>query len=170
MFESFPGFGFPNHLRHLTRYDFGPDQGITENLPPVTGSPYPALVSSVDQDGNELAGIRLPDVAVPLATVTGWNLRHPDTGGPDQTHKIMGSTVPFTFTRQERQDTSDPRPSVEERYASKDDYLDRVEGVARDLVSEGYMLDEDVPRVGQMAAERFVLVESLAREAQPAGD
>ncbi len=170
VYEAFPGFGFPSHFRHLARFDFGPDQGITDNLPPVTGAPYPALVSSVDQDGNELAGIRLPDVAVPLATVTGWNPRHLDTGGPDQTHKIMGSTVPFTFTRQERQDTSDPRPSVEERYASKDDYLDRVEGVARDLVSEGYMLDEDVPRVGQMAGERYDLVESQARQAQPAGD
>jgi len=48
--------------------------------------------------------------------------------------------------------------------------LDRVEGVARDLVSEGYMLDEDVPRVGQMAGERYDLVESQARQAQPAGD
>ena len=170
VYEAIPGFGFPAHIRNLARYDFGSDQGITENLPPVTGVPYPALVSSVDQDGNELAGIRLPDVAVPLATVTGWNLRHPDTGGPDQTHKIMGSTMPFTFTRQERQDSGDPRPSVEERYASKDDYLDRVEGAARDLVSERYMLDEDVPGVGQMAGERYDLVESLAKEAQPAGD
>ena len=169
-YQAIPGFGFPAHLRRLSRFDFGPEQGITKNLPPVTGAPYPALVSNVDQDGNELAGIRLPDVAAPLATVTGWNLRHPDTGGPDQTHKTMGSTVPFTFTRQERQDTSDPRPSVEERYASKEDYLDRVEGVARDLVSEGYMLDEDVPKVGQMAGERYDLVESQARQAQPAGD
>jgi hypothetical protein len=170
VFQAFPGFGYPDHLRHLARYDFGPNEGITDNLPPVTGKAYPALVSNVDQDGNDLAGIRLPDVAVPLATVTGWNLRHPDTGGPGQTHKTMGSTVPFAFTRQERQDTSDPRPSVEERYASKDDYLDRVEGVARDLVSEGYMLDEDVPRVGQMAGEKYDLLESQVKQAQPAGD
>ena len=130
----------------------------------------PALVPNVDADGNDVAGIRLPDVAVPLATVTGWNLRHPDTGGPGETHKTMGSTVPFAFTRQERQDASDPRPSVEERYASKDDYLDRVEGVARDLVSKGYLLDEDVPRVGQMAADRYDLIESQVKQAQPAGD
>ena len=169
-FQAFPGFGFPGHLRHLSRFDFGPQEGITGNLPPVTGQPYPALVSNVDQDGNELAGIRLPDVAVPLATLTGWNLRHPDTGGPDQTHKTMGSIVPFPFTRQERQDTSDPRPSVEERYASKEDYLDRVEGVARNLVSEGYMLEEDVFRVIQMASDRYELIESQVKQAQPAGD
>jgi hypothetical protein len=59
---------------------------------------------------------------------------------------------------------------VEERYASKDDYLDRVEGVARDLVSEGYLLDEDVPSVGQMAADRYDLIESQVKQAQPAGD
>ncbi len=170
VFMGFPGFGYPDHFRHLARFDFGPDEGIAENLPPVTGKPYPALVSNVDQDGNDVAGIRLPDVAVPLATVTGWNLRHPDTGGPGQTHKTMGSTVPFTFTKLERQDTSDPRPSIEERYASKEDYLDRVEGVARDLVSEGYILDEDVPRVGEMAGERYDLIESQVKQAEPAAD
>lgn len=170
VFRSIPGIGFPDHLRQVTRFDFGPNEGIVENLPPITRKPYPALVSNVDQDGNDVAGIRLPDVAVPLSTVTGWNLRHPDTGGPGQTHKTMGSTVPFAFTRQERQDNSDPRPSIEERYASKEDYLDRVEGVARDLVSEGYMLDEDVPRVGQMASERYELLESQVKQAQPAGD
>ena len=170
VFQAIPGIGFPGHIRQVTRFDFGPNEGIVENLPPITGKAYPALVSNVDQDGNDVAGIRLPDVAVPLATVTGWNLRHPDTGGPGQTHKTMGSTVPFAFTKQERQDTSDPRPSIEERYASKEDYLDRVEGVARDLVSEGYMLDEDVPRVGEMAGERYDLLESQVKEAQPAGD
>ena len=170
VYQAIPGFGFPGHLRHLSRYDFGPRQEIIENLPPVYGAPYPALVSAVDSDGNEVAGIRLPDVEVPLATVTGWNLRHSNTGGPDQTHKIMGSTVPFTFTRQERQDVSDPRPSVEERYASKDDYLDRVEGVARDLVSEGYLLNEDVPRIGLMAGERYDLIESQAKQVPSAVD
>jgi hypothetical protein len=170
IFQAIPEFGFPEHLRQVTRFDFGPDEGIIENLPPVAGRPYPALVSNVDADGNDLAGIRLPDVAAPLATVTGWNLRRPDTGGPDQTHKTMGSTVPFAFTRQERQDTTDPRPSLEERYASKEDYLDRVEGVARDLVSERYMLDEDVERVGQMAGDRYDLVESQAKQPQAAYD
>ena len=170
VFQGFPGFGFPDRLRHLARLDFGPDDGIMENLPPKTGKPYPALVSDVDADGNDLAGIRLPDVAVPLATVTGWNLRHPDTGGPGQTHQLLGSTVPFAFTKQERQDNSDPRPSVEERYASKEDYLDRVEAVARDLVSEGYMLDEDVPRVAELAGERYDLIESQVNQTQPAGD
>lgn len=170
IFQAIPEFGFPEHLRQVTRFDFGPDEGIVENLPPVTGKPYPALVSNVDADGNDLAGIRLPDVAAPLATVTGWNLRRPDTGGPDQTHKTMGSTMPFAFTRQERQDNADPRPSVEERYASKEDYIDRVEGVAGDLVSQRYMIEEDIERVTQMAGERYDLVESQAKQPQAADD
>ena len=169
-FEAIPQLGFPEHLRHLTRLDFGPQEGITENLPPVTGKPYPALVSSVDQDGNDLAGIRLPGVAVPLATVMGWNLRHPDTGGPGQTHKTMGSTVPFAFTQREREDTSDPRPSVQERYSSRDDYLDRVEQVARELVSQGYLLEEDLQTVAQQSGERYDLLESQVKQAQAAGD
>ena len=82
----------------------------------------------------------------------------------------MGSTVPFAFTRQERQDASDPRPSVEERYESLQGYLDRVETAAKDLVADGYMLEEDVPRVAQMAGERYSLLESQVKEAQPAGD
>ena len=170
VYDTFPGYGFPRYLRHLSRFDFGLEEGITKNLPPITGKPYPTLTTTVDQDGNELAGIRLPDLAVPLATVTGWNLRHPDTGGDDQTHRIMGSTVPFAFTRQERQERRDPRPSVEERYASKEDYLDRVEEVAKELVSRRYLLEEDIPRLTQMAAERYELLETTLADPQPADD
>jgi len=169
-FQAIPLAGFPEHLRHLARFDFGLHEGITENLPPVTGKPYAALVSDVDQDGNELAGIRLPDVAVPLATVMGWNLRHPDTGGPGQTHKTMGSTVPFAFTQQERQGAEDPRPSVEERYISRDAYLERVEITAQELISQGYMLEEDLPRVARQAGNRYDLLESQVKQVQPAGD
>lgn len=169
-FQAIPQIGFPDHLRHLARLDFGPQDGFTDNLPPVTGKPYPALVSDVDQDGNEVAGIRLPDVAVPLATVTGWNLRHPDTGGDGQTHKTMGSTVPFAFTQQEREESSDPRPSVEERYASFEAYLNKVGQVARELVSQGYMLEEDVQTVAQQATERYSLLQSQVKQAQPAAD
>ena len=170
VYDAFPGFGFPEHLRNLSRYDFGPEEGITENLPPVIGKAYPSLTTTVDQDGNDAAGIRLPDLAVPLATVTGWNLRRPDTGGPGQTHKIMGSTVPFTLTRQERQESGDPRPSIEERYASKEDYLDRIEGVAKDLTAERYLLEEDIEQVTEMAAERYDLLESQVAGPQPADD
>jgi hypothetical protein len=83
-------------------------------------------------------------VAVPLATVTGWNLRHPEVGGADQMLYFAGATLPFAKTRAERERTGDPRPSIAERYRSRDDYLARVREAATALVAAGYLLDEDV--------------------------
>ena len=98
----------------------------------------------MDDDGNETAGIPVPEVSVPLATHTGWNLRHPDVGGADQLMYFAGATLPFAKTRAEREQTGDPRPSIAERYRSRDDYLARVRDAAKALVAEGYLLDEDV--------------------------
>jgi hypothetical protein len=158
-FQAIPGVQFPAHLRSIARLDFGSgtDEGVTTLLPPKVGKPYPNLVSAVDEDGNESAGIRLPDVSVPLATYTGWNLRHPDIGGPGQTLALLGSTIPFPATQAERQASGDPRPSIEERYVSKDDYLGRVKQAAEALVEQGYLLAEDLPTVTEQASQRYDL-------------
>ena len=103
-------------------------------------------MAAVDTDGNECAGIRLPDISVPLATYTGWNVRHADIGGPGQTLSLLGSTMPFTATQAERQATGDPRLSIAERYASKEDYLYRVQQAAEVLVQQRYLLAEDLRR------------------------
>ncbi|HEV8680878.1 MAG TPA: alpha/beta hydrolase domain-containing protein, partial [Stellaceae bacterium] len=86
VFVALPGVGFPAHPPEVVRLDFGPDaaNGIATTLPPIEGVPYPHFVPAVDADGNEVSGIRLPDVTVPLATHTGWNLRHPQNGAPDR--------------------------------------------------------------------------------------
>jgi hypothetical protein len=154
-----PEVHFPAHLRSIARLDFGPgvDDGITTLLPPKVGKPYANLVSAVDEGGNELAGIRLPDISVPLATYTGWNVRHPDIGGPGQTLSLLGSTIPFPATRAERQASGDPRPAITERYASKEDYLRRVKHAAETLVQQGYLLAEDLPTVTDQAAQRYDL-------------
>jgi hypothetical protein len=161
-FQAMPAVHFPAHLRSIARLDFGPgvDEGITTLLPPQAGTPYPNLVSAVDADGNELAGIRLPDISVPLATYTGWNVRHPDFGGPGQTLSLLGSTMPFPATRAERQAAGDPRPSIEERYASKQDYLHRVQQAAETLVQQGYLLAEDLATVTEQASQRYDLYQS----------
>ena len=158
-FQAMPGVQFPAHLRSIARLDFGPgvDEGITTLLPPTVGTPYPNLVAAVDADGNELAGIRLPDISVPLATYTGWNLRHLDIGGPGQTLSLLGSTIPLPATQAERQATGDPRPSVEERYLSKEDYLGRVKQTAEALVQQGYVLAEDLATVAEQAGQRYDL-------------
>src|SRR5262245_28095043 len=136
---------------------------MTTLLPPKVGTPYPNLVSAVDADGNERAGIRLPDISVPLATYTGWNVRHPDFGGPGQTLSLLGSTIPFPATQGEREASGDPRPSSEERYVSKEDYLRRVQQAAEALVQQGYLLAEDLPTVTEQASQRYDLLQSRVR-------
>jgi hypothetical protein len=141
-------------------------EGHTTLLPPKVGNPYPNLVSAVDEDGNELAGIRLPDITVPLATYTGWNLRHPDIGGPGQTLSLLGSTIPFPATQAARQAVGDPRPSIEERYLSKEDYLGQVKQAAEALVQQGYLLAEDLTTVAEHASQRYDLFRGRVGAAQ----
>jgi len=161
-FQALPGVQFPAHLRSIARLDFGPgvDEGTPTLLPPKVGEPYPNLVAAVDADGNEVAGIRLPDLTVPLATYTGWNLRHPSIGGPGQTLSLIGSTIPFPATQAEREAAGDPRPSLEERYPSKENYLRQVTQAAEALVAQGYLLAEDVPTVTEQASQRYDLYQS----------
>jgi len=101
-------------------------------------------VPQVDADGNELAGIRLPNVAVPLATYTGWNFRNPSIGRPDDLLPLTGSFIPFAATEAARQG-SDPRPSIEARYGDRATYEKRVRDAAARLVAERYLRGEDVP-------------------------
>jgi len=136
-FERIPGARYPIHHDRPQRRDF-------TTLPPKDGAPYGTRVASVDEDGNERAGIPVPEVAVPLATHTGWNLRHPDIGGADQMLYFAGATLPFARTRAERERTGDPRPSIAERYRSREDYLARVREAANRLVRDGYLLEEDI--------------------------
>src|SRR5690349_9567567 len=86
VFSGIPGMRFPAHLPRAARNDFGPEanRGIVTTLPPLPGKPYPCFVPAIDRDGNDVAGIRLPDLTVPLATHTGWNLRHPQIGASGQ--------------------------------------------------------------------------------------
>ena len=162
-FNSIPGVKFPGHLPRTTRLNFGPEaeRGIATTLPPSSGEAYPTFVSAVDEDGNELGGIRLPDISAPLATHTGWNLRHPDISAPDQLLGLfiglIGSTVPFAATRAEREASGDPRLSIEERYNSKEDYLGRFRRAAQTLVDEGYLLSEDLEKLVLQASERYDL-------------
>ncbi|RPH37477.1 MAG: hypothetical protein EHM91_14990, partial [Planctomycetota bacterium] len=125
---ALPGVRFPLVRNEPVRADRGPEwaRGIVSVEPPRLGKVFPALVPAVDGDGNDRAGIRMPEIAAPLATETGWNWRHPKTGAPDALVGVVGSCLPFARTRAERERDGDPRPSVEERYRSRDEYLGRV--------------------------------------------
>ena len=122
------------------------------------GAPLPLLVPQVDQDGNERAGIRLPDISVPLATYTGWNFRKPVIGAPNQLFPLLGSYVPFARTKSERERTHDPRPSIEERYPTRDRYLALVEEAGTALVKDRYLLADDLPRLVERAGEHWDLL------------
>ena len=115
----------------------------------------PLLVPQVDADGNEIAGIRLPNVSVPLGTYTGWNFRHAKIGQPTELLPLTGSYVPFAPTRAAREATDDPRRSIEERYASKKAYLHAVRNAAGELARAGYVLTEDGDTLVDIASRRW---------------
>jgi len=118
---------------------------------PPSAHPLPLLVPQVDGDGNELSGIRLPDVAVPLGTYTGWNFRNPSIGLPGELLPLTGSYIPFAATRAAREQARDPRPSLEERYSGRSHYQGLVTDAAKSLTQHGYLLHEDVDLVVERA-------------------
>jgi hypothetical protein len=157
-FPKLPGVNTPKYAFHAPRLDFGPEfasKGIPLFEPPKVGAPFPALVPRVDDDGNETSGIRMPELRVPLATYTGWNLRDPKTGAPDHLVPLTGGRILFPKTRAGREKSGDPRRSIEERYRDQQDYLTRTEAVARDLARQRYVLASDVPLVVTLARQHF---------------
>ncbi len=142
---AIPGVNRPHEGNEAWRLDFGPSwrDGILSVQPPKVGEPFPVLVPQVDADGNERGGVRLPEVTVPLATYTGWNLRDASIGAPDQRVAFEASYLPFAKTAAERQKTGDPRKSIAERYAAREDYKTRYKNAVDDLVKQRWILPED---------------------------
>ena len=144
------GYGFPripgvvyNGTHHTgDLWDFGPgfDKGFISVLPPkLVGTPYPVFVPKGDADGNDIAGIRMPEVEVPVATYTGWALRADGLDGCD----ASGQKLDFAKTKAARLASGDPRPSLEERYADHAAYVERVNRSAQALKAERFLLEED---------------------------
>jgi hypothetical protein len=162
-FPSIPGIATPASPNVLTLLDFGPDveRGILRepphpvpggNTPDAPGKQYTVLVPSVDPDGNDVPGVRAPMVGAPLGTYTGWNLRARGHGHGSQL-RFEGSYIPFSDSPQERRVTGDPRASVLERYPDKAAYAAAVAAAAHELVAQGLMLEEDVARCAEAAAD-----------------
>jgi hypothetical protein len=129
------------------------------------GTALPLLVPQVDADGNDRAGIRLPDVAVPLATVTGWNFRKPAIGAPDQLFPLLGSCIPFAVTSDQAAANGDPRRSIEERYQGRDAYLQQVRDAANALVGGRYLRADDVDAIVGRAQDHWNLLVGQATNA-----
>jgi hypothetical protein len=129
--------------------------GIGEFPATFEGAPYPDWVSALDADGNETAGVRMPDVSVPVGTHTGFNSRDGRTGGKGHYLEYLGATLAFPKNEDERSRNADTRASIAARYADRETYLAQVEQAAQKLVSERYLCPNDIPVCVRLAAVRY---------------
>lgn len=158
-FPKIPGVNLPLAPSHLPHYNYGPDfdRGLVSEMPPRAqrNAEYPVQVPMVDEDGNELGGLRSPDIEAPLGTYTGWCLRKSGFA-EGELLSLNGSFFPFARTKTERLAKGDARRSVEERYGSHESYVAAVVESVNRMLAEGLLLQPD--------AERFI---SAARAKDP---
>jgi hypothetical protein len=154
---TIPGYQRPQSPMTTYRLDFGPEwpKGIVTREPPSIGRAFISRVPAVDEAGNGRAGIRLPEIAVPLATHTGWNYRRASIGAPDRLASEIGSYLPLPRTRADREKVGDSRKSIAERYASLEDYLGRIALATLELVRDQFLLPEDVAEVINRAKTHY---------------
>lgn len=142
-FPSLPGLQQPTFVPGGYRADV-----------PVPYSALPFLVPNVDVDGNEVSGIRLPIISVPLATLTGWQFRSPRIGAPSTLIAMAGAYIEFPKTKADRERTKDPRLSIAERYATRAEYVKRVRDAATKLAEQRFILRDDVqPITDELGAQ-----------------
>jgi hypothetical protein len=149
-FPALPGVRYPEVIQRPSALDYGPDfltKGVITVEPPRKIGEYVVKVPKSGADGNDLGTLLPPEVAVPLATYTGWNLRRRDAGAEAMLVSLSGSYVPFPKTKAERKATGDPRESLEERYGSYDEYRKRFTAACDDLVRRRCLLKEDAERL-----------------------
>jgi hypothetical protein len=149
-FPALPGVRYPEVIQRPSALDYGDDfftKGIITVEPPRKVGDYVVKVPKSGPDGNDLGTLLPPEVAVPLATYTGWNLRGRGAGAEAMLVSLSGSYIPFAKTKAERQATGDPRESVEERYGGYEEYRKRFATACDDLVKRRYLLKEDAERL-----------------------
>jgi hypothetical protein len=156
-FPWIPGITRPHEASAAWRLDFGPKaaEGLLELQPPLRHGAFPVLVPQVDADGNELDGVRLPEISVPLGTYTGWNLRDPSIGAAEARVPFEGSFIPLPVSGEERAHRHDPRSAVLERYKDQRDYLARYTRALDALIAARYLLPEDRAALLARAVEEW---------------
>jgi hypothetical protein len=157
-FPKLPGVATSTAVHRAYRVDYGPrftTEGIVTIEPPRTGTAFPILVPQVDADGNEIAGVRMPELAVPLATYTGWNLFNARAGPTDVLSSMQGSYIPLMRTRVDRERASDPRVSIDDRYHDRDRYVGLVSKASLQLIDQGFLLAEDLAAILRNAGRHW---------------
>jgi hypothetical protein len=146
-FPSIPGVTYSGLINGVTMLDFA-----TLPATPIAGKEYTVLVPKVDADGNDLGGIRSVAVAIPIGTYMGWNLRAKGFAEGEQCD-LTGSYIPFAQTKKEREALGDPRPSIEERYPTREIYVSQVNKVVDQLLQNRLLSREDAEKIKKRAAE-----------------
>ena len=166
-FPKVPGVVTSTAVHRAYRADYGPKfgtEGVVTIEPPRIGTAFPILVPQVDADGNGIAGVRMPELSVPLATYTGWNLFNDRSGPIDVLSSMQGSYLPLPRTNADRKRANDPRPAIDERYRDKDQYIGLVSKAALALIDQGFLLTEDLAVVLKNAGRHW---DYLATAAAP---
>lgn len=160
-FPKIPSLPFASYMPGVWRLDFGSEYATTKVVtkePPSLGNAFPVLVPQVNADGNDMGGIALPEVAVPLGTHTGWNVSTFQLSGLRYLAGLVGSFQAFPKTRAEREQSGDSRLSIDERYRNRQDYLQRVREAAADLVRQRFVLEADVESLVQQADRTWSVI------------
>ena len=150
-FPKLAGVVAPTRIHDVFRLDFGPEfrtRGIVAYEPPKMGPAFGVLVPQVDADGNDIGGLKTPQVAVPLAVHTGWNLRNPQIGSPEELFSMVGSYFPFS------------KETVARRYQSRAAYLEKIRAAARKLIDGRYLLPGDLPSLEALSGKEWDFVNS----------
>ncbi|HKP93900.1 MAG TPA: alpha/beta hydrolase domain-containing protein [Chthoniobacterales bacterium] len=159
-FPTIAGATLPERVHPALWLDFGPEwkNRIITKQPPGIGKPFPVFVPQVDADGNDLGGVRLPELEVPLATYTGWNLRDPNTGMPKERISFLGSFFPLPKTKADAEQMHDSRKPIAERYPSRDVYLQKFSAAANKLAEDRFLLPDDIESLKKRGAEEWDFV------------
>jgi hypothetical protein len=164
-FPDLPGKPSPTGMAiGLMDYDFGSElnyndfSGVITKQPPGIKQTIPALMPKVNADGNEMVGIPSIQHQVPLGTYTGWNMTaggffkgQPCGGG------LTGGFIPFQNTKAEREAAGDPRPSLQERYGTKEGFVCAVRTAVKREVASRYLLQQDADRLIKQASDSDIL-------------
>ncbi|MEQ8788479.1 MAG: alpha/beta hydrolase domain-containing protein [Pirellulaceae bacterium] len=166
-FPPIPDARYPDVIQQPSWLDFGkrwPTEGIIDRLPPRARGDYRVLVPRCGEDGNELDCLLPVEVAVPIASYTGWSVRNREAGAENDLVGLNGSYLLLPATEDERSGSHDPRPSLENRYGNHEAYQQALTKTCRTLVEQGYLLEEDVEQLVKThalrAEKRFEQVET----------